>query len=302
MGLIGADHSAAHRSPAWEKWWFLAIVAACMTVGCEQPIAAVRTYKPARANGLAAAENQSILVKAINGRLGAVGRARPLNDGNIAVDVYGPLKPADLEIIKRLVGTQGELEFRIMAAPQAAAHQAIIELAERLPADRNLVRPDDRPVARWVEIDEREFGDVDQARSRGLVVRMAGQTPQALAMVDDGLDVTGQYLRSATADIDETGRPQISFTFNSQGAFKFGQLTGNHVPTPAGDRFMLGILLDHRLLTAPTIESKITDRGRISGGAMDDAEVELFLTILNEGILPCRIRLVEEQLAPTSPQ
>ena len=94
---------------------------------------------------------------------------------------------------------------------------------------------------------------------------MSGKRPQALVMTDDGLNVTGDYLRTVAPDVDETGKPQVSFSFNSEGAFLFGQLTGEHLPTATGQQYNLGILLDNRLLSAPTIESKITDRGRISG-------------------------------------
>ena len=45
------------------------------------------------------------------------------------------------------------------------------------------------------------------------------------------------------------------------------------VPTATGQRYTLGIILDDKLIAAPTIESKVTDRARISGG-FTQAEVD----------------------------
>jgi preprotein translocase subunit SecD len=54
-------------------------------------------------------------------------------------------------------------------------------------------------------------------------------------------------------------------------------------------------LLDNRLLSAPTIESKITDRGRINGGAMTEQDVKAIVAILSAGKLPYTIKLVAEE-------
>jgi preprotein translocase subunit SecD len=57
------------------------------------------------------------------------------------------------------------------------------------------------------------------------------------------------------------------------------------------------MILDKRLLTAPRIMSKVSDRGMISGGSMSDREVELTAEVLKAGVLPYPIRLVEEKRA-----
>jgi preprotein translocase subunit SecD len=232
------------------------------------------------------------VVQIINMRLGNAGRAREVSGAEVAVDLYGQLLPEEVEEFKRLISTRGMLEFRILPTAADSNHKPIIVLAEQLSDDRNSVRLAEREVARWVQFSPDEFGDADQARSRGLIVRMVGDTPQALALVNDGLDVTSKYVRSAAEDLDETGRPQVRFNFNAEGAFKFGQLTGNHVPARAGITYQLGILLDKRLLSAPTIQSKITSSAVISGGAMDEQEVRDMVAILNAGALPLPIKLI----------
>ena len=48
----------------------------------------------------------------------------------------------------------------------------------------------------------------------------------------------------------------------SAGATKFGKLSGENL-----GRY-LAIILDHRVVSAPRLEGRITDSGRIAGGFM----------------------------------
>ena len=101
----------------------------------------------------------------------------------------------------------------------------------------------------------------------------------------DAYDVTGADLRDArTAKDQETVMPEVLFSFNSSGGKKFGRLTGEHVPV--GDfRYRLAIVLDDVIQTAPTLMSKITDSGRITGN-FTQLEVEEIVAIINAGSLP----------------
>ena len=85
-----------------------------------------------------------------------------------------------------------------------------------LPAGQNIVRIDGKEVARWVEL-RREASSAPSNRPAGtLVVRDVGSDPpQALVMTNDGLNVTGEYLRSAPPDVDANGRPAVTFRLQS---------------------------------------------------------------------------------------
>ena len=64
----------------------------------------------------------------------------------------------------------------------------------------------------------------------------------------------------------------------------------------------LGILLDGRLVNAPTIRTAISDRGMISGGTMTDDEVQLTVEVLDAGSLPAalnKIPISQELISPT---
>ncbi len=71
--------------------------------------------------------------------------------------------------------------------------------------------------------------------------------------------VEGRDLRSARPGIDSNGRPAVNFTLNSEGARKFGDVTGANIGRN------LAIILDNRVQTAPVINGRITADGIIEG-------------------------------------
>ena len=154
-----------------------------------------------------------------NNRLQGAGAARLNDNDQVVVDLYGDLTPKRLDELKFLISTVGMLEFRILAAADMPSHAAVIELAKRLSEDEARVRLDDREVARWMEVDQREFGDLKQAGQRGLIVRMSGTTLQALVLVDDGLDLTGDYLSAVDLERDDKGQSSMLLTFTRPARF-----------------------------------------------------------------------------------
>ena len=206
----------------------------------------------------------------------------------------------ELEFIERRIYTAGALEFRITASPVFAENREIIELAQALPPGENEVRIGDQKVAEWVTYRLEEFGPVDQPDNR-LVKRMAGNRPQALVLTNDDLDVTGEYLKSSSSGIDQKGKPEVRFTMNQRGAFLMGRLTGGHLENASGQPYFLGVLLDKKLLTAPSIRGKISDQGQISGG-MQQADVDFIVGVLNAGSLPATLNkdpISRETISPT---
>jgi SecD/SecF fusion protein len=227
-------------------------------------------------------------------RLGDAGEVHALPNGQIVVLLYGHPSAAALAALKQRVSTVGDLEFRIMASESVAAHRSVIEDARKLTESDADVEQTGKTVARWAALNPLEFRTLEEADERGLETRMAGTAPQALVLVNDGLNVGGRHLKEVHPDIDEKGKPQLGFSFDAKGAFLFGQLTGQHTPTPAGQRFHLGILIDGTVMSAPRIESKITGRGRMSGN-MTKEDVDALTAILSAGQLPSAVKLVSEK-------
>lgn len=227
-------------------------------------------------------------------RLGDAGEVLVLPNGQIAVILYGHPTAAALAALKQRVGLVGVLEFRIMAAEKFSEHQAIIKEARKLPGSDTAVEEAGGTVARWQPLDGNEFPTIKEAATRGLVTREAGSTPQALVLLNDGLNLGGQHLTYVAPDLDERGKPQLTLSFGTRGAYLLGQLTEQHLPTAAGDVYNLGIVVDGVVRSAPTIHSRITDRARISGN-MTQEEVEALAAIFKAGQLPSAVKLVDEK-------
>jgi preprotein translocase subunit SecD len=112
-------------------------------------------------------------------------------------------------------------------------------------------------------------------------------------MVRRAAAVTGRDLRSARPSLDENNRPAVAFTLNSEGASKFGRVTGENIGRS------LAIVLDGRVQSAPRIDGRITTDGRISG-AFTQEEVQNLSLILRSGSLPATLTYLQEQtIGPT---
>ena len=100
--------------------------------------------------------------------------------------------------------------------------------------------------------------------------------------------VSGRDLRNARPTLDENNQPAVSFSLNQDGARKFGQVTEQNVGK------QLAIILDSRVFSAPRIESRITDEGRITGSFTQQEAQDLSL-VLRSGALPASLTYLEER-------
>lgn len=101
--------------------------------------------------------------------------------------------------------------------------------------------------------------------------------------------VSGNDLRSAKVGPDENGQPAVHFSLKPEGARKFGRVTGENI----GRR--LAIILDNRVQSAPVIEGRISDEGRISGSFTSQEAADLALK-LRSGALPASLTYLQESL------
>jgi len=94
---------------------------------------------------------------------------------------------------------------------------------------------------------------------------------------------TGEILQNASTVYDEFGRPTVSFQIRGQDAGAFGQFTGNSV----GRR--MAIVLDDNVVSAPTINQRISSDGQITGQFTVEEASDLAL-VLRSGSLPISLR------------
>lgn len=127
-------------------------------------------------------------------------------------------------------------------------------------------------------------------------------SPQEKAQAEQYLNVTayeksgpvvysGKDLKAAQASYGQGGEPNI--LFQTKDPARFGKLTSANVGKA------LGIFLDRRYVSAPTIESPIYDSGEIHGQFTQEQTITL-ANELNAGALPARITIIEkETIGPT---
>ena len=100
--------------------------------------------------------------------------------------------------------------------------------------------------------------------------------------------MTGDYLSDARVSTDRTNRWVVSFTFNSEGARIFSQLTEKNVNRP------LAIVLDNQVYSAPNIRERIGAQGQIEGRFTSQQAADLAV-VLRSGSLAIPVAIEEER-------
>jgi preprotein translocase subunit SecD len=153
-------------------------------------------------------------------------------------------------------------------------------------------------VLELVEVKDGPFPSLDAALQRfngilPLNTRLvksegrAGESAESQYLLARAPVVTGRDLRNARASRDEFGRWETDFTLSQEAAKRFGEYTGSNV----GNR--MAIVLDNRVRSAPTIENRIEDSGRITG-ATSEQEAAALALVLRAGSLPAGVRYLQE--------
>jgi preprotein translocase subunit SecD len=184
-------------------------------------------------------------------------RGRSDAESELLVQLPGVDDPAR---IKQILGTAAMLElYDVKDGPFASPEQARLNYSGILPLNTKIIRQPPRG---------------DQTEAYFVVTR----TPV----------ITGRDLRNARAQQGEFGKWETSFTLNQDGARRFERYTETHI----GKR--LAIVLDNAVRSAPTIQNKISDSGRITGAA-DQQEASDLALVLRAGSLPASVVYLEER-------
>ncbi|MBV9647070.1 MAG: protein translocase subunit SecD, partial [Candidatus Eremiobacteraeota bacterium] len=95
---------------------------------------------------------------------------------------------------------------------------------------------------------------------------------------------SGADLKGAQASFDQSNNPKIDF--QTKNPAKFGKLTQDNMGKP------LGIFLDKKFVSAPTIQGVITSDGQITGQFTEEDVVRI-ANELNAGALPVPVTIIE---------
>lgn len=110
---------------------------------------------------------------------------------------------------------------------------------------------------------------------------------RTLYVLDSRPIITGEALTDARPSTDPVEGNVVQFTLNNEGARRFKVETGKHV------RDNMAIVLDQRVVTAPTLQSAIGRNGQITlGGGTLQAAQDLAL-VLRAGALPVPLKVME---------
>ena len=117
-----------------------------------------------------------------------------------------------------------------------------------------------------------------------------GQPQQVFYILDRLPIVTGQDVRNATAQpsTENPGYYEVNFHLSTAAAARFGPFTEANI----GRR--MAIVLERQVTSAPVIQNRIEDQGRITGNFSQESAQDLAL-VLRAGALPASVKYLEER-------
>lgn len=188
-------------------------------------------------------------------------RGRAEAEYEILVQLPGVDDPAR---VKQIMQTAAMLELsKVEDGPFSSPDQALAKLGGVLPLNTKLVKAPAR---------------AERGESGGESWYLLNRVPV----------ITGRDLRNARPGRDELAKWETDFVLTQDGAKRFGRFTEANV----GNR--LAIVLDNQIRSAPTIQSRIEDQGRITGASSQQDASDLAL-VLRAGSLPAGIVYLEER-------
>jgi preprotein translocase subunit SecD len=101
--------------------------------------------------------------------------------------------------------------------------------------------------------------------------------------------MTGADLKEANVQTDSLGKPAVGFTLSDNGAQIFSDYTSTHTGQ------YLGIVLDKIVISAPVVNTPITDGSGIIQGSFTADEANKLAVQLSYGALPVPVKVVESR-------
>jgi preprotein translocase subunit SecD len=212
-------------------------------------------------------------LETIERRINALGLTEPTiqlhgrKDNEILVQLPGE---GDPERAKAVIQAGGQLELKLLvdATPFPSQSAGLAKYGGILPPNTELLK--ERPESH--------------------IRQNPNDTGENWYLVERAPAVTGRDLRSATENrnTDMPGQWQINFVLSNEAAKRFGPFTEQNRGR------QMAIVLEHQVYSAPTIQSRIEDQGRIDGNFSQESAHDLAL-VLRAGALPASIKYLEER-------
>jgi len=180
------------------------------------------------------------------------------------------------EVIERRVNFFGVSEPVVQTSIGEKTYRIIVELPGVSDVERAIAL-----IGQTAKLDFREITSILESTDAATFITMENTK---------SVGITGKDLTRATLEYStQTGEPEVAIEFTSEGSTKFADVTGRLKGK------QLAIFLDSFPVTAPVVQTAITDgRAVITGSFTKDAAKALALQ-LNAGALPVPVSVVEQR-------
>lgn len=213
---------------------------------------------------------------------------RRRQSGAIEIQLPGVRDP---EAVKRLIGTTGRVEYRLVNDEYTHKAEEWIqskpELKEKgLPLEPN----DQRALLDEIAKDIKLPSNLEVLFYFERIPNTKMLVPVRPMVLEKQLSLAGDDISKAYRGYDEYGRLCVSFSTTTEGAAKFAEATSkkNH-----GKR--LAIVIDNKVRSAPSINVHITTGHAQIQGDFTLEEVDTLVSIIKEGALPVDLERAEER-------
>lgn len=181
------------------------------------------------------------------------------------------------EVIDRRVNFFGVSEPVVQTAVTENSYRIIVELPGVNDVGRAISL-----IGQTALLDFREFTNPEEATTGAYTIPSLANTKS--------VGLTGKDLSRASLTFSQqTGSPEVALEFTGEGAKKFGDATTRLIGK------QLAIFLDAVPLTAPVVQSAITDGRAVITGSFTRDNAKILALQLNAGALPVPVRPVEER-------
>lgn len=238
--------------------------------------------------------------------------------GPSQVEIIVPLaSDAEIESIKRTISQTGFLQFRIVASQ--GRHPEVWLRGEQQLASvdpdalrKKQITDGNDVIGEWVPLKKKPDHTIENPTYRlnpgrlshaPLLRELTPGEHEILMVVERNkrLHVEGGHLGFVSKSFDQSMRPCVNFRMNNQGSKLFGLLTSSNLPDEqTGSSAHLGIVMDDEVLSAPSIRSKISGQGEITGD-FSETEVTELVNVLKAGRLPAVLKqepISENNISP----
>ena len=123
-----------------------------------------------------------------------------------------------------------------------------------------------------------------------VTVRPDGSTSESMIALDKEPLMTGEDVADDCPTFDNRdNKPSVGLSFNSRGAAMFERITGEHIHK------RMAIVLDGKVHSAPTIQSRIGGGKASITGSFTPTEAQDLAIVLRAGSLPAPVTVLEER-------